>query len=153
MLNEYVERAVSKPVDIEDYVRKIAEYIERVALNPVDIEDYVREIAECAAKKAVGYYGYLNASEVNEIVTKLKEKGFRPTQRPHHRLPALMTHWDSLLKKSGYPVVWLSKRVKGRRTVVRAVVGAYFTENGNELEYCIKLFGDFETKEYERRSY
>ena len=125
MLNEYIERAIPKPVDIEDCTCRIA---------------------ECAAE-TVGYSGYFNASEVNEIVAELKEKGFRLTQRPHHRLPALMTYWDSLLK-SGYPVVWLSKRVKGRRTVVRAVAGAHFTENGNELMHCIRLFGDADIEHY-----
>ena len=124
---------------------------EKAVSNPAPTpDDFACRIAEHAAKKAVGSSGYFNASEVNEIVAKLKEKGFRLTQRPHHRLPALMTYWDSLLKESGYPVVWLSKRVKGRRTVIRAVAGAHFTENGNELMHCIRLFGDFDTEHYEK---
>ena len=123
---------------------------EKAVSNPPTPDDFACRIAEHAAK-TVGYSGYFNGSEVNEIVAKLEEKGFRLTQRPHHRLPALMVYWDSLLKKSG-PVVWLSKRVKGRRTVIRAVVGAHFTEDGNELMHCIRLFGDFETKYYENHN-
>ena len=118
---------------------------EKAVSNPPTPDDFACRIAEHAAK-TVGYSGYFNGSEVNEIVAKLEEKGFRPIQRPHCKLPALMTHWDSLLKKSGYPVIWLSKRVKGRR-VVRAVVGAHFTDM-----YCIRLFGDFETKYYENHN-
>ena len=126
----------------------------RKASNPEPGDfDYIEEcacrIAERAGKKAVGYSGYFeNANDMNGVIEKLIEQGFRPTQRPHCKLPALMVYWDNLLKGSGYPAIWLSKRVKGRRTVVRAVAGAHFINN-EQLALCIRLFGDIETREYE----
>lgn len=130
---KHARKAVSNPVpDDFDYV-----------------EDCAHRIAEYA-KNGIGYSGCFDGSEINEVVEKLKEKGFRPTQRPHCKLPALMVHWDNLLKESGYPVVWFSKRVKGRRTVVRAVAGAVFTNDGKILEHRIRLFSDFETENYEK---
>jgi hypothetical protein len=113
--------------------------------NP--IEDRASRIAEYA-ENGTGYNGrFENTSEMNEVIEKLEEKGFRPTQRPR-KLPALMIYWDNLLKESGHPVTWFSKRVKGRRTVVRAVAGSYFVDD--ELEHWIILFGDIMTAEYEK---
>ena len=132
---KHARKAVSNPVpDDFDY-----------------IEDCARRIAECA-KNGIGYSGWFDGSEINEVVEKLKENGFRPTQRPHCKLPSLMVHWDNLLKESGYPVMWFSKRIKGRRTVVRAVAGALFTftNNGKILKHYIRLFSDSETEDYER---
>ena len=127
---------------------------EKAVSNPVPddfdyIEDCAHKIAEYA-KNGIAYSGCFDGNEINEVVEKLKENGFRPTQRPHCKLPALMVHWDNLLKESGYPVMWFSKRIKGRRTVVRAVAGALFTNNGKILEHYIRLFSDSETEDYER---
>ena len=79
----------------------------------------------------------------------LVENGYRPIQRPHRKLPALLTYWDKLLKESDCPVTWYSKKIKGRRTAVYAVSGAHYINNGTLLAYCTRIFGDIETAEYE----
>ncbi len=83
-------------------------------------------------------------------ITLLEKDGYHQIQRPHRKLPALMDYWEKTLKETGYPVTWYSKRIKGRRTVVHAVAGAHFINDGKFMTYCIRVFGDFETEEYEK---
>lgn len=91
-------------------------------------------------------------------IKQLESEGFHQTQRPHRKLPALMGYWEKRMKGSGYPVKWYSKKIKGRRTVVRAVVGGYVssyvdgTTNANHpiMIYCVNIFGDREIEEYEK---
>ena len=90
-------------------------------------------------------------------IAALKEDGYYQIQRPHRRLPVIMAIWENVLKKSDCLILWFSKRIKGRRTVVRAVAGAHFVTQriGDEkryqtLNYVIKKFSDYEIEEYEK---
>ena len=103
--------------------------------------------------QGTAYSAYQDRDEIawRNGIKELEDAGFRRTQRPHCKLPDIMTYWGELLKKSGGEIVWLSLRVKGRKTVIRAVAGSHpvgVGGRGYENFFVIRIFGDWEIKHY-----